>query len=283
MQTPSTQDIHTAVRTAYGAIAAGSIVGGCCGTSGCGCSADGSDAAAEASEMLAGADLALGCGNPHAIAALKPGERVLDLGSGPGFDAILAARQVGEAGSVIGVDLTPEMVRRATASALKAGLPQVEFRVGDIERLPVVDASVDVVMSNCAINIAPDKAAVFREAFRVLAPGGRLAVSDMVAVGELSDAVLGDPSAYVGCVAGAARPSELERMLTESGFVDLRIRISSPAAGEPVASALIEGTKPAKTATCCGPSKQATCCAPSEKSSCCGSTATTGTCGCQGA
>src|SRR5699024_11046507 len=115
-----------------------------------------------------------------------------------------------------------------------------------------------------------------------LVPGGRLAISDMVAVGELSDAVLADPAAYVGCVAGAARPSELERLLTESGFVDLRIQISSPAGGEAVASALVEATKP-EASTCCGPSRQATCCAPSEKAGCCGSTATTGTCGCQGA
>ena len=283
MQTPSTQEIHTAVRTAYGAIAAGNIVGGCCGTSGCGCDADGGDGPAEASEMLAGADLTLGCGNPHAIAALKPGERVLDLGSGPGFDAMLAARQVGETGSVIGVDLTPEMVRRATATALKAGFPQVEFRLGDIEHVPVVDASIDVVMSNCVINIAPDKAAVFREAFRVLAPGGRLAISDMVAVGDLAEAVRADPSAYAGCVAGAARPSELERLLTGAGFVDLRIQVSSAGPDEVVAAALIEGTKPAKAAACCGPSRQATCCAPSEKSSCCGTSAATGTCGCQGA
>jgi SAM-dependent methyltransferase len=204
-----------------------------------------------------GADLGLGCGNPHAIARLRPGERVLDLGSGGGFDAFLAARQVGITGKVIGVDMTPEMIALAQRNAAKVGLTYVDFRLGDIERLPVDDASIDVIMSNCVINLAPDKPAVFREAYRVLAPGGRLAISDMVAIGDLPDAIAQDPTAYTGCVAGAAPVGELERTIAEAGFADVKVTVTaqsrdlveewSPCTGAAnvVASALIEAIKPA--------------------------------------
>jgi ubiquinone/menaquinone biosynthesis C-methylase UbiE len=203
-----------------------------------------------------GADLGLGCGNPQAIARLRPGERVLDLGSGGGFDAFLAARQVGPEGRVIGVDMTPEMIALARRNAAKAGLDDVDFRLGDIERLPVDDASVDVIMSNCVINLAPDKGAVFREAFRVLAPGGRLAISDIVAIGNLPSAIAEDPTAYTGCIAGAAPVAELERLLTAAGFAQITISVKahsrdlveewSPGTGAAnvVASAIIEATKP---------------------------------------
>jgi SAM-dependent methyltransferase len=204
-----------------------------------------------------GADLGLGCGNPQAIAGLEPGERVLDLGSGGGFDAFLAARQVGPTGRVIGVDMTPEMIALARANAAKVGLTQVDFRQGDIEQLPVDDASVDVIMSNCVINLAPDKAAVFREAFRVLAPGGRLAISDMVAIGDVPAAVAADPEAYTGCIAGAAPVADVERMIADAGFERVHVTVQaqnrelvddwSPGtgAGRAVAAALIEAVKPA--------------------------------------
>jgi SAM-dependent methyltransferase len=203
-----------------------------------------------------GADLGLGCGNPQAIASLKPGERVLDLGSGGGFDAFLAARQVGPTGHVVGVDMTPEMVMKARANVAKIGLPNVEFRLGEIEHLPVADASVDVVMSNCVINLSPDKPAVFREAFRVLAPGGRLAISDIVAIAPLPPALAQDVAAYTGCVAGAALISDLEQMLTEAGFSNARFDVKGESralvsdwvprthAKDYVASALIQAVKP---------------------------------------
>jgi arsenite methyltransferase len=171
-----------------------------------------------------GANLGLGCGNPQAIAGLKPGEVVLDLGAGAGFDCFLAARAVGEAGRVIGVDMTPQMVSRAREIARGSGYPNVEFRLGEIEHLPVADNTVDVIISNCVINLSPDKSSVFREAFRVLKPGGRLAVSDVVATAELPKEWLDDMWMLSACVSGAATVDEVEAMLADAGFTAIDIR-----------------------------------------------------------
>lgn len=178
----------------------------------------------DVASVPAGADMGLGCGNPQAIAALKPGETVLDLGSGGGFDCFLAARQVGETGCVIGVDMTPEMIRKARANAQKGGFANVEFRLGEIEHLPVADRSADVILSNCVINLSPYKAAVFHEAFRVLKPGGRLAVADVVATAALPDDIRNDMALRAGCVGGAASMDEVETFLREAGFRAIRIQ-----------------------------------------------------------
>jgi SAM-dependent methyltransferase len=262
MQTTDAEVVKAAVRKAYGEIATGAQTSGCCNSSGCcgttapSSSADIGYSETERGSVPEGADLGLGCGNPQAIASLKPGERVLDLGSGAGFDAFLAARQVGPTGRVIGVDMTAEMIAKARANAAKAALDQVEFRIGEIEHLPVADASVDVIMSNCVINLSPDKPAVFRDAFRVLAPGGRLAISDIVAVAPLPAELQQDLAAYTGCISGAALVADLESMLREAGFTGIRIDVKgdsraliggwSPGttAEDYVASALIQAVKP---------------------------------------
>ena len=171
-----------------------------------------------------GADLGLGCGNPQAIAALKPGEIVMDLGSGAGFDCFLAANQVGPNGRVIGVDMTPDMLSKARGNAEKGGYENVEFRLGEIEHLPAADASVDVILSNCVINLAPDKPSVYREAFRVLKPGGRLAISDVVATAELPEEARRDLALYSGCITGASSIPEIEHMLAEAGFEDIQVQ-----------------------------------------------------------
>lgn len=168
-------------------------------------------------------NLGLGCGNPVAIASLKPGQTVLDLGSGAGFDCFLAAEAVGPSGRVIGVDMTHEMLAKARANATKDGFDNVEFRLGEIEALPVADASVDVIISNCVINLSPEKQRVFHEAYRVLKPGGRLAIADMVASAPLPEDVKGDWAAYTGCMAGASQISDLEMMLAAAGFIAVRI------------------------------------------------------------
>ena len=170
-----------------------------------------------------GANLGLGCGNPQAIAELSPGETVLDLGAGGGFDCFLAAGRVGPGGRVIGVDMTPEMVARARENAAQGDYAHVEFRLGEIEHLPVADQSVDVIMSNCVINLSPDKRAVFEEAYRVLKPGGRLAISDMVATRPLPDDLQKDLALWAGCVAGAMPVDDLKVMLADIGFTEVRI------------------------------------------------------------
>lgn len=250
-------DVKTVVREHYGRIAAAGSCG--CGPGCCGADPTNSVglgyATADLDSAPDGANLGLGCGNPQAIAALRPGEDVLDLGSGGGFDCFLAASQVGPTGRVIGVDMTPEMVARAQANAKRFAAPNVEFRLGEIEHLPVEDASVDVVISNCVVNLSPDKPAVFREAFRVLRPGGRIALSDVVATAPLPAALVQKLAAYTGCIAGAALVGDLCAWLREAGFAEVSIRVAEasrevirgwmPGTGAErhVASAAIEAVK----------------------------------------
>jgi SAM-dependent methyltransferase len=229
----SAEEIRKSVRRNYGGIAR-SASGGCgCSTEAC-CSDGGGSTAGEVavaigyslealSSVPEGSNMGLGCGNPLAIASLEDGETVLDLGSGGGFDCFLAARAVGEAGTVIGVDATPEMVSKARRLAAENGFENVEFRLGEIENLPVADDSVDVIISNCVINLSPEKARVFKGAFRVLKPGGRVAVSDVVATAELPDEVRDDLSLYTGCIAGASLIGDLEEILERAGFVNVQI------------------------------------------------------------
>lgn len=202
----------------------------CCGpeaSCGCGGAAESGDrkvgySAAEVEAVPPGSDLGLGCGNPVALASLRKGEVVLDLGSGAGFDCFLAARAVGREGKVIGVDMTPDMIEKARGNAEKGGYGNVEFRLGEIENLPAADHSVDAVLSNCVINLSPDKEKVFSEAYRVLKPGGRVMISDIVLAGELPEAVAGSMEAYAGCIAGAIRKEEYLRLMEEAGFRDVR-------------------------------------------------------------
>ena len=171
-----------------------------------------------------GANMGLGCGNPQAIASLKSGETVLDLGSGGGFDCFLAAQEVGETGKIIGVDMTPDMVSKARSNAHKGGYKNIDFRLGEIENLPVADAIVDVIISNCVINLSPEKTQVFQESFRVLKPGGRLAISDVIAFAELPETVKNNVEAYTGCLAGASSIFEIEMMLKKAGFNAINIK-----------------------------------------------------------
>ena len=263
-----TTDIKEMVRARYGGIAAGAA-SSCCDTAQpfdkkaqeYGYSAD--DIAA----VPDGANLGLGCGNPQAIAAMQPGEVVVDLGSGAGFDCLLAARQVGSTGRVIGVDMTHEMLARARENAAKVGASNVEFRLGEIEHLPIADNTADVILSNCVINLVPDKAQVFREAFRVLKPGGRVAVSDVVNIRTLPAELATDKALVCGCVAGAAPSTDVEAWLQAAGFREVHITVKpesrdmvaswAPGRGieEYVASAIIEARKPAvgEDAACCAP------------------------------
>ncbi|HTY44453.1 MAG TPA: arsenite methyltransferase [Patescibacteria group bacterium] len=220
------KDIKKVVRDGYAKIAKQG--GSCCSTGSCGGSASNISKSVGYStdEMNAvpnGANLGLGCGNPVALASLKEGDIVLDLGSGAGFDAFLASKRVGKAGRVIGVDMTEEMIEKAKANAEKGGYRNVEFRLGEIESLPVEDNSIDVIISNCVINLSPDKESVFKEAFRVLRPGGRLMVSDLVLVKDLPKAIKDSVEAYVGCLAGAIFKEDYLNFIKKSGFDDIRI------------------------------------------------------------
>ena len=178
---------------------------------------------ADLTQVPEGADMGLGCGNPKAIASIQPGETILDLGSGGGFDAFLAASETGATGRVIGVDMTPEMISKSRHNAKRANYQNVEFRLGEIEHLPVADNSVDVIISNCVINLSPDKQQVFNDAFRVLKSGGRLAISDIVTSTALPDEIKHDTQLYSACVSGASIITELESIMQASGFINISI------------------------------------------------------------
>ncbi len=228
----NTADLKETVRVHYGTIA--NAAGACCApTVSCCGPSSGAAVQDKAREMgyseadLAavpdGANLGLGCGNPQAIADLKLGEVVIDLGSGAGFDCFLAARQVGPSGHVIGVDMTHEMLKKARENAAKIGAGNVEFRLGELEHLPVADNTADVLLSNCVINLVPDKERVFREAYRVLKPGGRLAISDVVNSAALPAEMQADSALLCGCIGGAAPVERVEAWLAQAGFVDVRV------------------------------------------------------------
>ncbi len=214
---------RAALRDRYGRIAGNGATGSGEGGAAAALSERIGYSSAEIGAVPEGANLGLGCGNPTALAQLRAGDTVLDLGSGAGFDAFLAARAVGPEGRVLGVDMTPEMIAKAQENARKAGVSNTEFRLGAIEELPVEDASIDVVISNCVINLSPDKPRVFREAFRVLKPGGRLLVSDIVLHSPLPERVRASVEAYVGCVAGAALRHDYLRAIADAGFLDVEV------------------------------------------------------------
>ena len=265
-------EVKEMVRARYGSIAAGTVSDCCAPAASSCCSASDADSKSArmgySAEQLAavpeGANLGLGCGNPQAIAAMQPGETVIDLGSGAGFDCLLAVRQVGPFGHVIGVDMTYEMLSKARDNSAKVGAANVEFRLGELEHLPIADNTGDVILSNCVINLVPDKAQVFREAFRVLKPSGRLVISDVVNIAPLPAELASDRALLCGCVAGAAPADQIRQWLVEIGFVGVSIEVKpesrdmvaswAPGQGieNHVASAIIEARKPrADEAGCC--------------------------------
>jgi len=265
-------NVRKHVRKSYAEVAEASNDGGCCGeaSSCCGVSDDTaintliSTRLGYSEDDLAkvpdGADMGLGCGNPRAIASLKAGEVVVDLGSGGGFDAFLASHEVGESGHVIGIDMTPTMLSKARHNAEKGKFSNVEFRLGEIEFLPIADNTADIIISNCVINLSPHKELVFADAFRVLKPGGRLAISDVVATAEMPEEMKSDPVLHAGCMAGASMIDELETMMADAGFEQISIvpkdesrefiRDWAPGRGVEayVVSAYIEAVKPG---ACC--------------------------------
>ncbi len=273
------QSVRDTVRDKYGALARQAAASGCAPTTGCCGAADPITSGlytAEDAAAVPGAALgaSLGCGNPTALAALEPGQTVLDLGSGGGIDVLLSARRVGPTGKVYGLDMTDDMLALARENQRQAGVTNVEFLKGAIEAMPLPDASVDVIISNCVINLSPDKDAVFREMLRVLKPGGRLAVSDVVVRGDVPDEVRRDMELWVGCIAGALEEDDYRRRLEAAGFTGVEIepwrvyrvedaRTFLEAAGLDVdriapqvedrfRSAFVRAVKPAAT-SCCGP------------------------------
>ncbi len=272
-QQKQADEIRQNVRESYAEVAESSNNGSSCGaeSSCCGVSDDAAIntlvstrlgySEDDLKNVPEGADMGLGCGNPRAIASIKTGETILDLGSGGGFDCFLAAAETGDSGFVIGIDMTPTMISKARNNAVKGKYNHVEFRLGEIEHMPVANDTVDVIISNCVINLSPDKKQVFSEAFRVLTPGGRLAISDVVASTELPDEMKQDPALYSGCMAGASLISELQTILEQCGFENINIAPKdeskdfikdwAPGRGveDYVLSATIEAVKPGG---CCG-------------------------------
>jgi arsenite methyltransferase len=267
-QQKQADEIRQNVRKSYAEVAESSNNGNSCGTesSCCGVSDDAAINTLVSTRLgyseddlvnvPEGADMGLGCGNPRAIASIQTGETILDLGSGGGFDCFLAAAETGDSGQVIGIDMTPTMISKARSNAVKGKYNQVEFRLGEIEHMPVANDAVDVIISNCVINLSPDKKQVFSETFRVLKPGGRLAISDVVASTELPDEIKQDLALYSGCMAGASLISELQTILEDCGFEKINIAPKdeskdfikdwAPGRGveEYVLSATIEAVKP---------------------------------------
>ena len=277
----NSHEIRKSVRESYATIAVEGGNSGCCAPS-----ADGSTACcgpdenveiptaeamsaffgyskAEMDLVPEGANLGLGCGNPQAIAEMAGGEVVIDLGAGAGFDAFLASGKVGAAGRVIGIDMTHEMLAKARANAVKGGYKNVEFRLGEIEYMPIADNTGDVIISNCVINLSPNKEQVFKEAFRVLKPGGRVAVSDVVATADFPEEIANDMELLSGCVSGASPVADIEKWLTEAGFEKISVEVKeesregikdwAPGRGieNYVASAIITAKKPGKGSGCC--------------------------------
>ncbi len=276
-EAPSLVELDThrqSVRSAYAEVANAENAGSCCGVeaSCCGVSDDIAIntlistrlgySADELEQVPSGADMGLGCGNPKAIAALKPGEVVIDLGSGGGFDCFLASPEVGSNGRVIGIDMTPDMLSKARGNAVTGKYTNVEFRLGEIEHLPIADNTADVIISNCVINLSPDKSQVFKDAFRVLKPGGRLAISDVVATIELPEEMRNDDQLIAGCMGNASLIDDLAEMMKAAGFCEIRIEPKdesrefikdwAPGRGveDYVVSATIEAIKPDGSCGC---------------------------------
>ncbi len=267
-------DHRQAVRDAYAQVARADNAGEACGigSSCCGVSDDQAIntlistrlgySEQDLAAVPSGADMGLGCGNPRAIASLRAGEVVVDLGSGGGFDCFLAAHEVGTQGRVIGIDMTPDMLSKARNNAQKGQFSNVEFRLGEIEHLPVADNSVDVIISNCVINLSPNKQRVFDEAFRILKPGGRLAISDVVATVELPESMRTDPALIAGCMGNASLIGELEAIIAKAGFEQVSIQPKDESrefirdwapehnVTDYVVSATIEGVKPVRRSCC---------------------------------
>jgi arsenite methyltransferase len=303
--TSSDQDIRAHVRDRYAAAALTVVAGSgasCCGSSeatqtSCCDPSDALSAISDTDESdIFGAALytpgdtdglpeeavlaSLGCGNPLPVADLREGEQVLDLGSGGGIDVLLSARRVGPTGFAYGLDMTDEMLSLARANAANAGANNVEFVKGQIEDIPLPDSSIDVVISNCVINLSTDKSAVLGEMFRVLTPGGRLGISDVVAENQLSPAERAERGSYVGCIAGALSRTEYLDGLTAAGFTDPEV-VFTHQVGPGMHAAIIRATKPTPS-QCCGPDEQAECCAPAAKPDCCAAeTGHTAACGCR--
>ncbi len=294
----TTDELREHVRDRYAAAAAAVRSGSgqsCCGpTDALAVVSDGAEAevfgaglydAGQTDGLPAEAVLAsLGCGNPLAVADLRAGEKVLDLGSGGGIDVLLSAKRVGPTGFVYGLDMTDEMLELARANASRAGATNVEFRKGQIEQIPLPDASIDVIISNCVINLSTDKPAVLSEMFRVLTPAGRIGISDVVAEDHLTPAQQAERGSYVGCIAGALSVTEYVDGLTAAGFTEAEVVFTHQVA-DGLHGAIVRATKPAATG-CCTPTDQAGCCEPTAKADCCaaptsGDAAAPTTCGCQ--